>query len=123
MCGSRDAGLQFRYGEGMAEQLAMNRIEMVTGGDRDRFLQIFEQAPGFMALLEGSDYRFRFANLAFCHAFGKRDLAGKAVAEVLPWLAAQGFVEMLDRAARSGEALVERNLLVKVARPDEPVDE
>jgi hypothetical protein len=107
----------------MAEQLAMNRTEMFAGGDRDRFLQIFEQAPGFMALLEGSDYRFRFANLSFCHLFGKRDLTGKPVAEVLPWLAAQGFVDMLDRATRSGEALVERNLVVKVARPVEPVDE
>ena len=101
----------------------MNRAEMVAGDVREQFLQLFEQAPGFMALLEGSDYRFRFANLAFCHAFGKRDLAGKALAEALPWLAAQGFVDMLDRAARSGEALVERNLAVKVARPDEPVDE
>jgi hypothetical protein len=107
----------------MSEQLAMNRAELVAGEARDQILQLFEQAPGFMALLEGSDYRFRFANLAFCHAFGKRDLAGKAVAEALPWLAAQGFVDMLDRAARSGEALVERNLSIKVARPDEPVDE
>jgi hypothetical protein len=84
---------------------------------------MFEQAPGFMALLEGSDYRLRFANLAFCRMFGKRDLEGKALAEALPWLAAQGFVEMLDRAARSGEALVERALTISVARPGEPVDE
>jgi hypothetical protein len=61
----------------MSEQLAMNRAELVAGEARDQILQLFEQAPGFMALLEGSEYRFRFANLAFCHAFGKRDLAGK----------------------------------------------
>ena len=95
----------------------------MESGVPDEFLQMFEQAPGFMALLEGSDYRFRFANLAFCHLFGKRDLAGKAVAEALPWLAAQGFVDMLDRAGRSGEALIERALAIKVARPGEPIDE
>lgn len=95
----------------------------IDSGVPEEFLQMFEQAPGFMALLEGSDHRFRFANLAFCHLFGKRDLEGKTLAEALPWLAAQGFVDMLDRAARSGEALVERALAVRVARPDEPVDE
>ena len=68
----------------------------LDNGDSELLEQMFEQAPGFMALLEGSDYRFRFANLAFCHAFGKRDLTGKSVAEALPWLAAQGFVDMLD---------------------------
>ena len=101
----------------MLNQSALN------GEVPDQFLQMFEQAPGFMALLEGSEYRFRFANLSFCHLFGKRDLAGKTVAEALPWLAAQGFVDMLDRAGRSGEALIERALSVKVARPGEPVDE
>jgi len=90
---------------------------------RDQFPQMFEQAPGFMAVLEGSDYRFTYANLAFCQLFGNRDLVGKPVAEALPWLASQGFVDMLDRADRSGEALVERALSVRVARPGEPVDE
>ena len=90
---------------------------------RDQFPQMFEQAPGFIAVLEGSDYRFSYANLAFCHLFGCRDLIGRPVAEAMPWLAAQGFVEMLDRADRSGDALVERALAIKVARPGEPVDE
>ena len=95
----------------------------LDSGVPEQFLQMFEQAPGFMALLEGSEYRFRFANLSFCHLFGKRDLEGRTLSEALPWLAAQGFVEMLDRAARSGGALIERALTVRVARPDEPVDE
>jgi hypothetical protein len=101
----------------MLNQLAMGSVV------RDQFPQMFEQAPGFMAVLEGHDYRFSYANLAFCQLFGNRDLAGKPIAEALPWLAAQGFVDMLDRADRSGEALVERALSVRVARPGEPVDE
>ena len=84
----------------------------LDSGVPEQFLQMFEQAPGFMALLEGSEYRFRFANLSFCHLFGKRDLEGRTLSEALPWLAAQGFVEMLDRAARSGGALIERALTV-----------
>ena len=75
---------------------------------------MFEQAPGFMALLEGPDHRFAMVNPAFLDLFGHRELIGRTVSEALPDLAEQGFVEMLDNASASGEPFVGRAMRVQV---------
>ena len=64
------------------------------GGERERLQRMFEQAPGFMALLEGPDHRFTVANRAFHDLVGGRDLVGRAVANAIPEFAGQGFIEI-----------------------------
>jgi PAS domain S-box-containing protein len=69
-----------------------------------RLAEMFEQGPSFMALLEGPDHRFEFANASYLRLIGGRDLIGKTVAEALPDAATQGYVHKLDAVFASGKS-------------------
>lgn len=72
--------------------------------ERDRLAQLFEQAPIFMTLLRGPEHRFDLANPSYMQLVGHRPVLGRTVAEALPDAVAQGHLELLDQAFRSGEA-------------------
>ncbi|MGQ3120536.1 MAG: PAS domain-containing protein, partial [Aliihoeflea sp.] len=67
------------------------------------FRRMFEQAPGFIAVLVGADHVFTFANDSYTRLIGGRQVIGKAVSEALPEVAGQGFMEMLDHVYSTGE--------------------
>ncbi len=68
-----------------------------------RWRTLFEQTPGFVAILSGPDHVFEFANSRYIDLVGGRDVLGKPLPEALPEIAAQGFVALLDEVYRSGE--------------------
>ncbi|HEY2188196.1 MAG TPA: PAS domain-containing protein, partial [Caldimonas sp.] len=72
--------------------------------ERDRLARLFEQAPIFMAVLEGPAHTIRIANPAYMQLVGHRPVLGKTVAEALPEVAAQGYVALLDNVFASGDA-------------------
>jgi two-component system, LuxR family, sensor kinase FixL len=78
--------------------------------ERDALHSLFEQAPGFMALLEGPDHRYTFSNAANNRLMGRSDLVGKTVAEAFPELVEQGFVERLARVYATGEPYIGNGL-------------
>ncbi|TWO71743.1 PAS domain S-box protein [Caenimonas sedimenti] len=78
------------------------RARHVVQGERERLARLFEQAPSFMALLDGPQHRFVLANPRYVQLVG-RDVAGATVADALPDAAAQGYVELLDRVYQSGQ--------------------
>ena len=71
--------------------------------ERERLAQMFEQAPSFMAMLEGPDHRFALANPAYRRLLGRQDILGLPVRDVAPEVVAQGFVDLLDRVFASGQ--------------------
>ena len=79
------------------------RAERWLSGERERLRRMFEQAPGFMAMLSGRDHVFDMANAAFDELVGERGLVGKTVRDALPELADQGFYELLDQVYSSGK--------------------
>ena len=79
------------------------RAERRVDGERGRMQAMFEQAPGFMALLTGPDHVFGLANAAYVDLVGGRDVVGRPVREALPETVPQGFIELLDQVYRSGE--------------------
>ena len=81
-----------------------------------RLQQLFEQAPGFMAVVQGPEHRFEIANDAYTQLIGQRDLVGRTVREAMPDVAGQGYLALLDEAYRSGEAFVGRRMPVKLSR-------
>jgi len=107
----------------MADQLAPESAQALAPGEHERLQHMFEQAPGFMALLEGEDHKFAMANLAFHDLVGERELTGKTLADALPALEGQEFVALLDAASITGEALVERRMSMRVARSGEGPEE
>lgn len=67
-----------------------------------RLRELFEQAPGAVALLHGPNHVFEIANPAYRNLVGGRDVLGLPVAQALPEVVEQGFVELLDEVFRTG---------------------
>ncbi|HSR00450.1 MAG TPA: GAF domain-containing protein [Sphingomicrobium sp.] len=86
--------------------------------DRDRLQLMFEQAPGFIALVEGANHEIAIANEAFVDLVGRRTLIGKPLADALPEFDSQGIDDILNGVARSGEAFVGRTMPLTIERPD-----
>lgn len=74
--------------------------------ERDRFRRMFQQAPGFVAVVGGPRHVFLMANAAYHRLVGERDLIGKPAAEALPEVVEQGFIELLDRVRLEGKVYV-----------------
>jgi PAS domain S-box-containing protein len=92
--------------------------------ERDFLRNLFEQAPGFMAVLSGPSHIFTLANAAYTALIGREDVLGKPVEAVLPEVRRQGFLELLDRVYDSGRPYVGRaDRVVLQPSPDEPADE
>jgi signal transduction histidine kinase/DNA-binding response OmpR family regulator len=92
--------------------------------ERDRMRRLFEQAPSFMALLQGREHRFEFVNGAYLQLVGHRDVAGRPVREALPEVEGQGFFELLDNVFETGTPFVGAKLRVQLQRaPAGPLEE
>jgi PAS domain S-box-containing protein len=89
-----------------------------------RMQQMFTQAPGFMCLTRGREHRFEIVNQPYLQLVGHRNVVGKTVAEALPEIVGQGFIELLDHVFASGEAYVGKAVLVQLQRtPDAPLED
>jgi PAS domain S-box-containing protein len=86
----------------VAETTAKVLSEQQGRRDRERLRQLFQQAPGIMAMLRGPEHVFELANEAYFRLIGHRDVVGRTVREALPELAGQGFFELLDEVFRTG---------------------
>ena len=117
----RQATRQFSWmqrggGDGRVEGEILQRAQAVQDAnvsleaERQHLRSLFEQAPGFMAVLRGPQHVFEIANAAYSQVVGHRDVLGKPVAEALPEIAGQGFFELLDQVYSSGEPFVGRGL-------------
>ena len=112
-----------RAGEGARMQAGLlSRAEAVQAenrrlaDEREHLRVLFDQAPGFMAFLDGPRHVFSLANAAYRRLVGKREVVGKPVAEALPEVVGQGFIELLDRVYASGEPFVGDGLRVLLQR-------
>ena len=72
--------------------------------EREQFVELFEQAPTFMAVLRGPEHRIERINPGYAQLIGHRDVLGKTVAEALPETVEQGYLATLDETYRSGVA-------------------
>ena len=100
--------------------------EAKAGAERaeQRLRDVFTQAPGFLAVLEGPEHVFEFVNDSYLQLIGHRKAIGYRVSEVLPEVVGQGFLELLDRVYNSGQPFVGRELSVVLERlAGEPPDE
>jgi two-component system, LuxR family, sensor kinase FixL len=98
---------------GRAERAAHQLREMLEAENR-RFRALFDQAPVFLILTSGPDFRLEYANSAYERLVGRRSLVGKTAEEAVPELAEQGFIDFLRQAYTSGQPLIFRDSLVKL---------
>ncbi|MEH3105300.1 MAG: PAS domain S-box protein [Sphingomonas phyllosphaerae] len=79
------------------------RIVETATRERERLRQMFDQAPGFIAVLRGPDYMIELANATYQRMSGGRTLVGRRYADALPEVAEAGFIERLDEVRRTRE--------------------
>lgn len=95
---------------------AVQEANLALEEERQHLRGLFEQAPGFMAVLSGPRHVFGMANAAYQRLVGHRDILGKPVREALPEVVGQGFVELLDRVHATGQPFVGRSIRVLLER-------
>jgi PAS domain S-box-containing protein len=106
------AGMYCACVETTAQVLAKN----YRNAENERFRTLFDQAPGFMAILRGKDYVFDLTNQSYSQLVGHRDILGKPAREALPEVVDQGFIELLDQVYTTGQPYVGRAISVKLQR-------
>ena len=82
----------------------------------DRLGHMFAQAPGAIAVLHGPSHVIELANPAYESLVGRSNIVGRPVAEALPEVVAQGFVELLDQVFQTGEPYVGRATRITLQR-------
>jgi hypothetical protein len=108
----------------VVETTATVLAERERVGETERLRQLFDNAPGFMAVVRGPDHVFEMANASYQTLVGRRDLIGKPVREAVPEVEGQGLFELLDKVYRSGEAFSGRSVSVRLQRqPGGPREE
>ena len=71
--------------------------------ERQRLLQAFEQAPGFIIVMRGVEQCVEFVNAAHRRVFGSEKWLGKSIREAFPDIEGQGFFEILDNVFTTGK--------------------
>ncbi|WP_229425365.1 PAS domain-containing protein [Massilia sp. Se16.2.3] len=89
-----------------------------------RMEDIFRQTPAFMCVLAGPDHVFELINEHYLQLVGNRNLAGQAMRDALPEIAAQGYLELLDQVYLTGEPFFGTDLPVMLQRqPGAPLEQ
>jgi len=92
--------------------------------EKEKLEKLFDQAPGFMAILRGPNHIFELCNPAYMRLVGHREILGKTVAEALPDAVEQGYLKLLDQVYLSGEAFTSSGAKYAMQiSPDGPVTE
>ena len=91
------------------------RTERALADERDKLQTIFQESPAAMALWRGPELVFEKVNPTYQAIFGDRELMGKPLAEAIPELAGQPFGAQLLHVLSTGEPLVGREVLARLA--------
>jgi signal transduction histidine kinase/DNA-binding response OmpR family regulator len=92
--------------QALADATAALRLAKELQGDKTHLQRLFEQAPGFVCVLRGSQHVFELANASYRRLTGERDLIGMPAAQAVPEAEGQGFITLLDNVYRTGKAFI-----------------
>ena len=120
-----EAGHYARQATGVFQRAhAVQEANQTLSQETQRLRTLFEQAPGFVAVLSGPEHRFQMANAAYRRLVGDREIVGKTVVEALPEVVEQGFVTLLEQVRSSGDAYIGRSVRVLLEGEQEgPIEE
>ncbi len=100
------------------ETTTMVLAERHQRAEQERLQALFNQAPGFVAVMRGPNHVFELANRAYLQLTGFREVIGKTVDDALPEIAAQGFLGLLNEVYTTGEPYVGRSVQVLINRDE-----
>jgi PAS domain S-box-containing protein len=95
-----------------ARAQAVEARHALLDAERRNLRKLFDQAPGFLAVLKGPLHQYVLVNQAYRKLIGEREVIGKNVREALPEITGQGYFELFDRVYATGEPFVGRGMRV-----------
>ena len=106
--------------DGLVRQnvLSFMEINAVVDPRPDRHAQLYalyEHTPGFIATTEGPHHRFTFANASYKRFVNRDIVVGSTVAEALPEIFDQGFIQLLDEVYHSGRPFIGKSQAISLA--------
>jgi two-component system sensor kinase FixL len=84
--------------------------------ERNALHALYQHTPDFIAITEGADHRFTFANAAYQELVGPRDLLGRDLAHALPEVVGQQVVVDRDRAYATGDRSLGKAVPIRLQR-------
>ncbi|HWJ29116.1 MAG TPA: PAS domain S-box protein, partial [Flavisolibacter sp.] len=90
------------------------RMEKTIQNEKQRFSDMFEEAPVTMCILKGPNLVFDNANDHYYKFSGRKDIIGKSVREVFPEAEGQGIFELMIKVYQSGETYSINERLVQL---------
>lgn len=95
----------FAVGGCVREVTDQRRLMAALEESESRMRSLFDAAPVYIAVTEGPDHKYVYANPAHSAIIGHREVIGKAMAEALPELKGQGILARFDQVFQNGERL------------------
>ncbi|MBW6525758.1 PAS domain S-box protein [Sphingomonas sp. RHCKR7] len=86
----------------VSDTTARVRAARAMAEDRERLREMFDQAPGFIAVLRQPGHVVELANASYHRLVGGRDVVGHALAEAVPEVAQRGLIDKLDGVVATG---------------------
>jgi signal transduction histidine kinase/CheY-like chemotaxis protein len=120
---------EFPHGVGGVLVVCTETTEQVLAkqrlsAERERFVQLFDQAPTFLAVLRGPDHVIELANPEYLRLVGHRAVVGRKVVDALPDAVEQGYLTILDEVYRTGKPFSANGFRYAVqVSPEGPVEE
>ena len=90
------------------------RLENAFEIERQRFRDLFLEAPFCMSIIKGPDHVYEMANSSYLQLINKKNIIGKPVREVVPEAIAQGSIELLDQVYKTGNIYAANERLLKL---------
>lgn len=94
-------------------QTDKKNLEKEVEVEKQRFMDLYLQAPCSMGILKGPNHVFEMANPLYLKLIAKENIIGLPVKEVLPELEAQGIFAFLDDVYNTGVTFSANEKLVK----------
>jgi len=99
--------------------LVREQMHAIQNAATRRLVEVFDNAPVAVALLDGPQHVFSYANDDYKRLVGERPLVGLPLLEAMPELSGQGVKELMDGVLRSGEPYFAKAFEVQLADPRE----
>lgn len=109
-------------GAALAEAQAALKLARELQGAKSHLQRLFEQAPGFICVLQGEEHVFELANQAYRNVFNGRELVGHRLRDILPEIEGQGFIELLNNVYKTGQAYVGRGVPLQLRNAPDAAD-
>jgi PAS domain S-box-containing protein len=90
------------------------RLEAAFENERNRFYEMFLNAPCSLGIFKGKEHEFEMANELYLELTGRKDIVGKPVRQVFPEIETQGLFELLDQVYATGNTYVAKERKIKI---------